>query len=109
MPRGGKSYTVFLAPNDRLVVVMHLDKKIMVNFTVQYDILLNSKWLEVTRIDTCHGYAHRHKFSPKNKEIITAFPCKNYNEGFTEARRYITENYLRLHDNYLTQLERERL
>jgi hypothetical protein len=89
---------------------MHLHKGVMQDFTVQYDTLVDDGWVEVTRIDTCHDDgAHQHKFNPSGKEVISEFFCNNYNEGFTMAKRFITENIQHLRDNYLTQRAKGRL
>jgi len=109
MPRGGKTIIFYPTAEDRIISVMHIYKGVMREFTVQYDIYLGNKWVEVTRIDTCHGSAHRHKFNPSGKEIMEEFFCNNYNEGFTEAKKFITESQEKLRHNYLTQATKRRL
>ncbi|MFI5271246.1 MAG: hypothetical protein ACHQT9_04340 [Candidatus Saccharimonadales bacterium] len=109
MPRGGKTFLIYPTLEDRIVSVMHLNRGVMKDFTVQYDTILDGKWVEVTRIDTCHGSAHQHKFNPNNKEIIVEFFCNNYNEGFTQAKKFITENFEHMRHNYLTQATKRRL
>jgi hypothetical protein len=87
---------------------MHRNKHAVIDFTVQYDTLVEDRWVKVTRVDTSHGSAHQHKFNPSGKEIITEFFCNDYNQGFTEAKRYITENFEQMRQNYLTQLSKRR-
>ncbi len=109
MPRGGKSYIDNLTHQDRVICVMVKDRRVFHGFTVQYEAKLDKIWVAITRIDTSHGFAHRHKFSPINKDVITPFVCNNYREGFTLARHYIKNNYQKLRENYLTQANKRRL
>ncbi|KKW01393.1 MAG: hypothetical protein UY36_C0023G0012 [Parcubacteria group bacterium GW2011_GWA1_49_11] len=52
------------------------------------------------RIDTCHGYAHKHTLHARDKEYVVRLPG-NLNTVFTEARGFILENYLKIKENYL--------
>jgi hypothetical protein len=91
-------------------VARRTSKGRVISFAVQYDALINGKWVEITRVDTQHGSAHRHMFSPNGKETKTPFYCNSYNEGLTEAVRFVTENFQRLRDNYkLTARSKRRL
>jgi hypothetical protein len=109
MGRSDKTYTLLPTEEDRIIVTWRITRGIITAFTVQYDSYINAAWVEISRIDTCHGQTHRHLFSPSGKDHNTPFFCNNLNEGFTEAKRFITENFAHLKDNYLTQLSKERL
>lgn len=109
MLRGDKTYTLLPTDSDRIVVVWRVNKGIVTSFAVQYDTRMDKVWVEVSRVDTCHGSAHRHLFNPSGKETRIAFHCNNYSQGFTEAKKFITENFECLRDNYLTQAAKRRL
>ena len=70
------------------------------HFVVQYHALIDSRWKTIMRIDTCHGYAHKHTLHARDKEYVVRLPG-DLNTVFTEARGFILENYLKIKENYL--------
>lgn len=109
MPRGGTKYVYEPDPENRITCVMRLYRGVVQDFTVQYDTFFEGRWVEVTRVDTSHGYAHQHTFNPNKGEVISDYVCDDYNEGLTKAYQHAKENHLKMRENYLTQARKRRL
>jgi hypothetical protein len=62
--------------------------------------LINNRWRSVMRIDTCHGYAHKHTFHRKNREYVIRLEG-DLNEVFTESKESIIKNFRKIKENFL--------
>lgn len=52
------------------------------------------------RIDTCHGYAHKHTFYRNGKQRVVKL-SGNLNVVFTETVNYLKKDFQRIKENYL--------
>ncbi len=53
-----KTYIFMLSDKDRKRHEHLIERGKVFGFTVQYEILLENKWMPVVRYNTAHGYAH---------------------------------------------------
>ena len=95
-----KDYPLRLTQVDKIRVLFKQNRGIIQHFVVQYYALINGSWRTIMRIDTCHGYAHKHTFHAKDKEHVIRLPG-DLNDVFTESRSFILQNYLKIKENYL--------
>jgi len=96
-------YNYLLTKEDKLRISFVKRKGKITHFIIQYSALINSRWRSIMRIDTCHGYAHKHTFHLKNKEYIMDLTESgdDLNEVFTEYTRYVKKNFIKIKDNFL--------
>jgi len=64
------------------------------------------EWIPVVRYDTAHGYVHRDRMHPYEKEEKTQMPAQDYNEALTIAMDDVVNNrhdYRRRYKEWLKQ------
>ena len=96
-------YTYSLTEEDRLRIVFRKRKGKIEHFIVQYTALINSRWRSIMRIDTCHGYAHKHTFHLHDKEYIIDLTAKGdlLNDVFTESLNFVKNDFLKIKENFM--------
>jgi hypothetical protein len=99
-------YTTTLSDIDRLKVRQHQDGRHIIEFSVQYEALIDGRWRKIVRYDSCHGGPHRHVFNADRKEYRHAVVANNNNEAFTEALLVIKKNFPLIKENYLITKQR---
>jgi hypothetical protein len=66
----------------------------------------DNQWTPVIRYDTAHGYAHRDRLHPFEKEEKTRMPVQDYNEALKIAMDDVVNNrhdYRRRYEEWLKQ------
>ncbi|MEK6837489.1 MAG: hypothetical protein AABX69_02455 [Nanoarchaeota archaeon] len=60
----GKIYSIetYLSDEDALDIRIEVEKGEVLNFSINYRILVNNEWCQVYRIDTAHGYLHEQRY-----------------------------------------------
>lgn len=69
----GKEYVYILSDMDRKRHIHTREGKKIIDFVVQYEVLIDEEWWPVIRYDTVHGYAHKDILNPdgsKQKVIL---------------------------------------
>ena len=101
MVRQSKTYTNFLTDVDRVIVRQVRDGRSVLNFAVQYEALIKSRWRKITRYDNAHGYPHRHVYYPYKREYKHSMNTQDSNEAFTEAQIVIKNNFKTMKESYI--------
>lgn len=96
-------YSHSLTREDKIRIAFRESRGEIEDFTVQYSALIKSRWRPIMRVDTHHGYAHRHTFHFSSGEHIVNLtsPGDRLNEIFTEWSGYIRNNFEKIKNNYL--------
>jgi len=97
------SYEFLLSDSDRKRHVHKTDRGSVISFTVQFETLVDDKWLPVIRYDTAHGYAHKdilHLDGHKEKINLGSLALK---EALVLADRNINENWSRYEQRFLEE------
>ncbi len=102
-------YTILLTDEDWIKNRFVTKGPEIIEFSVQYETLVESNWRKVMRIDSSHSGVHRHIFHPYDAEYQQPFPCTDLNNGLTKAQTFFREQYHSIKSNYLTELRRRRL
>ncbi len=100
-----KTYIFMLSDKDRKRHEHLKDKGKVLEFVVQYEILLGNKWMPVVRYDTAHGYAHKDLINPDGSKEKIFMGVVNLNEALTLADKDINENWERYKDRYLRRIK----
>lgn len=93
-------YTQLLTNEDNLRIEFTQNRGKVLKFVVQYYGLINSRWRTIMRIDSCHGFAHRHVYHLRKKEFKVVL-TKDNNTAFTEGKEYILKNFQKIKQNFL--------
>ncbi|MDZ7699083.1 MAG: hypothetical protein U5R49_19850 [Deltaproteobacteria bacterium] len=96
-----KEYVYILSDTDRKRHIHTRDGKKITDFMVQYEVLIQGKWLPVVRYDTAHGYAHKDIINPdgsKQKVILGEY---GYEEALTIADLDVNQNWQAYKSRYM--------
>ncbi len=74
-------------------------------FNVQYEILLENKWMPVVRSDTAHSYAHKDLINPDGTKEKIFIGVVDLNEALTLADKDINENWERYKERYFRRMK----
>jgi hypothetical protein len=97
-------YSYLITEEDKLRISFRKKKGRINHFIVQYSSLINRRWRSIMRIDTCHGYAHKHTFHLHDKEYIVNLTemGDDLNKVFTESENYVKTNFVKIKNNFLS-------
>ena len=77
----------------------------ILQFIVQYETIVEGRWLPVVRYDTAHGYAHKHVFHPDDREDIIRMQTQDYNKALSIAEEDVRNNWLNYKVTFLKEAE----
>jgi hypothetical protein len=99
-------YTNALTDVDHIAVRYVSVGRSIVQYSVQYNSLIEGSWRKITRIDSKHGSPHRHIFRMTGTQYRESFPYSDLNESFTQALELIKRNFASMKANYLLTADR---
>lgn len=73
----------------------------VVEFVVQYEIIIQDKWYPVVRYDTTHGFAHKDKLSRDGKVRKEILPFNDFNLALTFAEKDLRDNWQKYRKRFL--------
>ncbi len=86
-------YIINLTDEDRVRHKHIIIKNKVVEFTVQYETLINDKWYPVVRYDTFHGFPHKDIINPDGTKHKIQLFIFDYNQALTFAEDDIKVNW----------------
>lgn len=101
-----KHYIIPLSDADRMIIRQDRTGRKILAFSVQLEVLINSRWRKAMRFDSADGYPHRHVFYPDGREYRENMTAKNNNEAFTQAQAIVKKSFQEIHERYKLVLER---
>lgn len=81
-----------------------LDRKEIVEFSIQYETFFRGRWHPIVRYDSAHGFAHRDILHPDGSETKTVFRNWDYAQVLTYGERELKQNWQSYMQNYLNEL-----
>ena len=90
-----KEYIRFLGYYDRSRQKLTVHKGKILNFVVQYESFIYTKWHPIIRYDITHGFFHKDILHPNGTKTKMMIPNMEYNEAFTFAEIDIQNNWKR--------------
>ena len=95
-------YTIALSGEDKLKVEFKKNRGRISFFIVQYYGLIGGRWRTIMRIDTCHGYPHKHTYYLRRRQLNIALGTKeDNNRVLTESLRFVKKNFQKIKENFL--------
>lgn len=101
-----KRYIFQLTDVDRMIVRQDRAGHEVLAFSVQLEVLVNSRWRKAMRFDSADGHPHRHVFYPDGKEYRENMAAEDNNEAFTQAQAIVKNSFQEIHERYKLILER---
>lgn len=100
-----KSFRFILFLEDELYHEFTVKDGKLISFVVQYQTKINNRMETILRIDTEHGYAHKHIFHLKKKRHDQVFfisdNTEDYSKIYNEELNYIKNNFEKIKENFL--------
>jgi hypothetical protein len=93
--------------NIALRVEFESERGQILRFVVQLECQFedDGKWIAVVRYDTAHGYAHRDRMHPYQREEKVRMSVLDYNEAFTLAMDDVVDKRHEYYRRYETWLK----
>lgn len=101
-----KRYIIPLSDIDRMIIRQDRMGHDVLAFSVQLEVLINSRWRKAMRFDSAHETPHRHVFLPNGQEYKENMAVMNNNEAFTQAQTIVKKSFQEIHERYKLVLER---
>src|SRR2546426_12055570 len=101
-----RTWFVDLGTEDvRLRCTYHRTGRIVDQFTVQLEVLLQANWHPVVRYDNAHGFSHRDTLHPDGSQDKSGLFFGDTNETFIFAIEDLRTNWAAYRDRYLGEIK----
>jgi hypothetical protein len=91
---------------DRLRVRLEINKGELINIVVQYESLIEDKWVAIVRYDIEHGFFHRDLITPTGEKIKTPIDISDLKSATIYAEQDIKDKWEHYKQKYLKGLKR---
>ena len=101
-------YLIYLTAEsiDRLRIYAQKEKGEILEFVVQYEILISGKWQALVRYDTVHGFAHKDIMRPDGTTVKQPLFFETYNLAFTFATFDLKVNWKQYRDTFEKEIRK---
>lgn len=86
-------YEIYYGAGDHVRVRFDTEKNKVTKFVVQYETMIEGKWMPIIRYDTHHGYAHCDEMRSDGTKVKRDLGMKDWNEALTYAIDDINSNW----------------
>ena len=102
------SYQKFLDNNaqEKLRLRIKTDKGKVIDIVVQYESLIENKWIPITRYDCSHGFFHRDILFPKDEKEKQIISISSLEDALNYAEQDIKDRWEFYKERYLKKLKR---
>lgn len=94
-----KKFTIVLTTKDYLDVTLHMNKKEIILFALNYRSLIKNKWTPIYRVDNYHNFLHEQKLW-RTKKPIKLEDTQPIEKIVTKYAEEIQNNYLKYKKYY---------
>ena len=101
-----KTYVFILSDIDRKRHEHLVDRGRVTGFVVQYETVIESKWMPIVRYDTAHGCAHKDLINPDGTKEKILIGAADFNEALLMADSDINENWERYKERYFRRMKK---
>ena len=103
-----KEFFIFLGNQfkDRIRVRFEKDKGGILDLVIQYEAMINGKWMPIVRYDCAHGFFHRDLLYPNGDKEKKAIEVPDLKYGFTFARQDLEDKWVWYKEQYLKKIRK---
>jgi len=91
---------------ERVRMKIVVDKGKVKDIVVQYETLLNDKWIAIIRYDCAHGFFHRDVISPTGDKEKKAIAIENLENALQYAEQDIKDRWKFYKQRYMKKLKK---
>ena len=101
------SYQIFLNRGEleKLRIRFHTDKGSVLDIVVQYESVINNKWVPIVRYDCAHGFFHRDVLYPGGQKEKQSINITNLENALNYAEQDIKDRWEFYKERYLKKLK----
>ena len=105
-----KEFFIYLGirSHDRLRIHFTSNKGKIFDLLVQYEGIINNKWIAIVRYDCAHGFFHRDIINPDGSQEKKAIEMDNLNIAFSFARQDLEDKWEWYKEQFIKKLNYER-
>ena len=92
--------------NERLRISIEVVKGEVVDIVVQYETMINGKWVAVVRYDCAHGFLHRDVMFPNGDKEKQVIDFDNLEMALTYAEQDFKDRWGFYKNRYLKKLKK---
>jgi hypothetical protein len=93
---------------DRIRVHLVKDKGEILDLVIQYEAMINGKWVAIVRYDCAHGFFHRDMLQPNGDKEKKAIETPDLKYAFAFARQDLEDRWEWYKEQYLKKLKHEK-
>lgn len=103
-----KEFFIYLGNSfkDRVRLRFEKDKGEILDLVVQYDALVNEKWVAIVRYDCAHGFFHRDLLHPNGDKEKKVLDVPSLKFAFSFAKQDLEDKWEWYKDQYLKKLKK---
>jgi hypothetical protein len=93
---------------ERLRIRLIIGNGKLQDLVIQYETLINEKWIVIVRYDLEHGFFHRDLMTPKGEKIKTVIEMPDLRTAATYAEQDIKDKWEFYKEKYLKQIRNDK-
>jgi hypothetical protein len=105
-----KEFYIYLGTHfkDRIRLQFKKDKGQILDLIIQYETIINKKWVAIVRYDCSHGFFHRDLLHPNGDKEKKEINIPNLKYGFTFAKQDLEDKWEWYREQYLKKLKNDK-
>lgn len=93
---------------DRIRLHFEKDKGQILDLVLQYETLINTKWVAIVRYDCAHGFFHRDILYPNGDKEKKVIDIPNLKYGITFAQQDLEDKWEWYKEQYLKRIKNDK-
>jgi hypothetical protein len=91
---------------ERLRIKIIIEKGNVSDIVVQYESLINEKWVSIVRYDCAHGFFHRDVLNPDGSKEKKSIGIKNLEDALLYAEQDLKDRWEFYKEKYLKKIKK---
>ena len=92
--------------NERLRVILHTDKGILIDMVYQYESYFNNRWHPIVRYDCAHGFFHRDFIMPNGEKEKSEIAIENLKDAAFYAEQDIKDRWEWYKEKFIKKIKK---
>ena len=105
-----KEFFIFLGNQfkDRIRVRLKKDKGVILDLIIQYEAMINAKWIPIVRYDCAHGFFHRDLLLPNGDKEKKAIEVPDLKYAFTFSKQDLVDKWEWYKEQYIKKIKNDK-
>lgn len=105
-----KEFFIYLGTRyrDRIRLRFEKDKGQILDLVLQFETMINEKWVSIVRYDCAHGFFHRDLLYPNGDQEKKAIDVPNLKYAFSFAKQDLEDKWEWYKEQYIKKIKNEK-